>query len=107
MAYAIINSPGLGLGIDEGEVFDRVTKDVTIELEPGDCLLLYTDGVNEAENVEEDQFGEQNIRQILAREAPNGTTAVVEAIIRAVDEFCGNQHPTDDITLVALQRNAD
>ena len=52
-----LKPPGLALGVDSGKVFDRVTRDFTLEMESGDCLLLYTDGVNEAVNGEGDEFG--------------------------------------------------
>ncbi|MCX6857029.1 MAG: SpoIIE family protein phosphatase, partial [Verrucomicrobia bacterium] len=43
-----LHSGGLAVGIDKGTVFERVTKDLSFQLDAGDCLLLYTDGVNEA-----------------------------------------------------------
>ncbi|MBL9115627.1 MAG: serine/threonine-protein phosphatase [Verrucomicrobiaceae bacterium] len=99
-----ITAGGLGLGIDEGEVFDRVSKDAVIQLQPGDCLLTYTDGVTEAENAEGEEFGEDRLRQMLAKLAGDGPATLVNAIVAAVDEFCGRISPADDITLVAIQR---
>jgi sigma-B regulation protein RsbU (phosphoserine phosphatase) len=99
-----LSSPGLGLGIDAGEVFDRVTKDLTATLQSGDCLLVYTDGVNEAEDADGDEFGEERILTLLKENAPAGTAAVVDAIIAAVDAFTAGRPAMDDITLVALQR---
>ena len=99
-----ISSPGLGLGIDAGEVFDRVTKDVAFNLEPGDCMLVFTDGVTEAENAEGDEFGEERLKQILTDFAEGSTDALVDEVTRAVSEFCGKNPPSDDVTLVALKR---
>ncbi len=99
-----LQSPGLGLGIDQGDVFDRVTKDISLTLQSGDCLLVYTDGVSEAENAEGDEFGEDRIRQLLATHASEGPVAVIDAVLGAVASFCGGSAPSDDITLVALQR---
>src|SRR3954447_7009244 len=42
-----LKTPGMVVGIDSGDVFDRLTKDVAVPLEPGDCILLYTDGITE------------------------------------------------------------
>ena len=47
--------------MDKGDVFERVTSDVTFTLETGDVLLLYTDGVNEATDHKELLFGEERI----------------------------------------------
>jgi sigma-B regulation protein RsbU (phosphoserine phosphatase) len=99
-----ISSPGLGLGIDAGEVFDRVTKDVVINLEPGDCMLVFTDGITEAENAEGEEFGEERLRKILCSHAAGSTDALVDRVSSAVSEFCGKRPPADDVTLVALKR---
>ena len=48
MSVPKINPPGMALGIDSGGVFNRVTGDFSLTLEPDDCLVLYTDGVTEA-----------------------------------------------------------
>jgi phosphoserine phosphatase RsbU/P len=95
---------GLGLGIDDGEVFDRVSKDAVVTLHAGDCLLTYTDGVTEAENSEGEEFGEERLRALLAQRAAEGPEKLVNAIVAAVDEFCGGIPPADDITLVAIER---
>ncbi len=95
---------GLGVGIDKGEVFERVTKDFTFSMASGDCLLLYTDGVNEAEDAEGDEFGEQRIQTILAQEAKHGAKAVVDRIMDEVNAFVGGKASGDDITLIVLQK---
>jgi phosphoserine phosphatase RsbU/P len=99
-----VRSSGLGVGIDKGDVFDRVTKDHTVRLASGDCLLLYTDGVNEAEDADGEEFGEERIKQILAAEAKRGAAAVIERIMDEVNTFVGGKASGDDITLIVLQK---
>ncbi len=99
-----IKSPGLALGVDSGKVFERVTKDHSFEMESGDCLLLYTDGINEAMNSEGDEFGTDRLLETFRRVAPNGAQAVVNALESAVKEFAGSQPQHDDITLLVVQR---
>jgi sigma-B regulation protein RsbU (phosphoserine phosphatase) len=99
-----IKSPGLAVGLDKGDVFERVTKDVTIQMESGDVLLLYTDGVNEATDQKEAMFGEDHIMTTLAEAAPRGVQRVVEALIEDVDTFMAGDPKTDDITIVALRK---
>lgn len=101
-----IRSGGLAVGIDRGEVFERVTKDCSFTLEPGDCLLLYTDGVNEAMDARGDEFGEERIKTALARLAPQGARAVVSGLIAELEQFLGGKRSHDDITLIALQKAA-
>jgi sigma-B regulation protein RsbU (phosphoserine phosphatase) len=101
-----LQSGGLAVGIDRGEVFERVTKDLTFEMGPGDCLLLYTDGVNEALDVKGLEYGEERIQATLAVLAPQGPTAVVDGLIGDVEKFLGGKRSHDDITLIALQKKA-
>ncbi len=99
-----LRPPGLGVGIDKGSVFERVTKDITFDMLPGDCMLLYTDGVNEAITPQGDEFGEVRIENALARLAPNGPKSVIDGLISEVDAFLIGKRSHDDITLIALQK---
>src|SRR4030088_2001282 len=54
---APLKTPGMVVGIDSGDVFDRLTTDVTVSLECNDCILLYTDGITEALDNEGKEFG--------------------------------------------------
>jgi sigma-B regulation protein RsbU (phosphoserine phosphatase) len=101
-----LHSGGLAVGIDKGDVFARVTKDLSFQMEPGDCLLLYTDGINEALDAKGLEFGEERIHTTLATLAPQGAQAVVNGIIADVDKFLGGKRSHDDITLIALQKGA-
>ncbi|HCN76034.1 MAG TPA: hypothetical protein DIT13_02420 [Verrucomicrobiales bacterium] len=99
-----VKSGGLAVGIDKGEVFERVTKDVEFEMRPGDCLLLYTDGINEALDAKGLEYGEQRLHNNLATLAPKGPKAVVDGFIADVEKFLGGKRSLDDITLIALQK---
>ncbi len=99
-----VKPPGLALGIDSGDVFDRVTKDQEIDMHHGDVLLLYTDGVCEAVNDDDVEFGLAKLEQVFCRTAAMGSERVVESIRREVSVFSGNQPQMDDITMVALER---
>jgi len=99
-----IKPPGLAIGIDEGEVFERVTKDLDLQMESGDCLLLYTDGVCEAEDDKEGEFGKERLREVFLQSAPLGSEAVVEAVQQAVASFAGDTPQFDDITMIAIEK---
>lgn len=101
-----LRSGGLAVGIDKGEVFERVTKDLDFQMDPGDCLLLYTDGVNEALDAKGLEFGEERIHSALASLAAQGPQAVVDGLIADLDKFLGGRRSHDDITLIALQKAA-
>ncbi|MDZ4401345.1 GAF domain-containing SpoIIE family protein phosphatase [Prosthecobacter sp.] len=101
-----IHPPGLGVGIDKGAVFERVTKDESFEMQPGDCLLLYTDGVNEAMDPKGIEFGEERVQEQLAKHAPHGPKAVIGGIIADLEHFLKGRRSHDDITLIAMQKTA-
>ena len=101
-----LHPPGLGVGIDKGAVFERVTKDESFQMAPGDCLLLYTDGVNEAMDSKGIEFGEERVEEELAKHAPNGPKAVIGGIILDLEHFLKGRRSHDDITLIAIQKTA-
>lgn len=68
----------------------------------GSLLLLYTDGITEAETAGGEQFGDEALQRLLRDETDAG--ACVERIIAAVDAFAAGHAQSDDITLLAIQR---
>ena len=76
----------------------------TLTLGPGDALVLYTDGVTEAYNEFDEEFGMERLEQVLRDQAHGSAEDVVEAIEAAVDAFVGEIPPFDDFTLVVLKR---
>ena len=99
-----VKSPGMVVGIDSGNVFDRLTADFAIRLERDDCLVLYTDGVTEALNTEGDEFGLERTIQSVRASASNGAPAIVKQLIGDVRNFTGSHPQNDDITLIAIRK---
>lgn len=99
-----LDPPGMAVGIDSGDVFDRVLQDATVKLGPGDGLLLYTDGVTEALDRHDAEFGTARLIQALQANAPKGAEATVQAIAAEVREFAGDAPQHDDITLIFIRK---
>ena len=99
-----IKSPGMVVGIDSGNVFDRITSDFAVPLERDDCLILYTDGVTEALNTEGDEFGLERTTESVRASASDGAQAIVRRVIDDVRNFAGSQPQNDDITLIAIRK---
>ena len=97
-----IKSPGMVLGIDSGNVFDRITVDFAVPLERGDCLVLYTDGVTEAVDTQGEEFGLDQMMKSVRASANDGAQAIVKRIIDDVRNFTGSNTQNDDITLIAI-----
>jgi serine phosphatase RsbU (regulator of sigma subunit) len=88
---------GPPLGITAGESFAPVKT----PLGPGDVVVLYTDGITEAMDLDERQFGMRLLQEALAS-APGGARAVGEAILAAVRRHVGGHPPSDDMTLLCF-----
>jgi len=73
-------------------------------LEPGETVILYTDGVTDGMNAAGDRFGELGIRRWL-QSTPSGAAAAGEAIVKAVAQHVADQPQFDDITLLCLARS--
>ena len=99
-----VKSPGMVLGIDSGNVFDRLTADFGVPLERDDCLVLYTDGVTEALNTEGDEFGLERTIEAVRASATDGAQAIVKQVIDDVRNFTGSNPQNDDITLIAIRK---
>ena len=99
----MLKSPGMGLGLNSGKIFDRSLKVETVRLEPGDKLFFYSDGITEAMNAKRDEYGED--RLMAMAENTNGLNAEQsrDAVMADVAEFLGSVQPQDDQTLVVLQ----
>jgi phosphoserine phosphatase RsbU/P len=95
-----ISTEGVWLGVVD-DVTGQFT-DLTVPVEEGDVLLLYTDGATEAMNDKRQLFGEERLKQSLARSARLEVEEIVQAIQRDVWAFMYRQK--DDLTLIAVKR---
>ena len=75
----------------------------TLQLEPGDGLLLYTDGVTEAFNTGNAMFGEHGLQTSLKAAADKPVDQVVKALLRDVKAFMGSAPQADDVTVLAVR----
>ena len=85
-------------------VFDKPYQECVTRLEPGDVLVLCTDGVTETRDVANDLYGLDRVRAVVTA-TPGDAEAVGEAILADVRYFAGGHAPTDDLTLVCLSRD--
>ncbi len=74
-----------------------------VPLEPGDLVVLYTDGVTESMNQDRQEFGVERLKKVLAA-APESAAAAGEAILGAVREHAIGRSQSDDITIVCFER---
>jgi sigma-B regulation protein RsbU (phosphoserine phosphatase) len=98
-----IESPGMGIGIGDPEMFERVICDARVSLLPEDVVLLFTDGISEALDDHGAEFGVQRIMEtlVLSRGAP--ASALIGALQSRVHRFTNGHPPHDDLTLVVTR----
>ncbi|HEY2016737.1 MAG TPA: PP2C family protein-serine/threonine phosphatase [Bryobacteraceae bacterium] len=94
---------GLGLGMCPTETFNRSLRTEQLDLEPGDAVVLYSDGITEAINGSMDQFGEERLIESIERADGQSAEATRAAILRDLADFAAGTPPRDDITVVVLR----
>ena len=91
--------PGIALGVHPGCDFD----DQSVSLAKGDVLLMYTDGVNEAERADESLFGMERLEKVFdGNPPPNDANEVTNQVLARVSEFIEGNLASDDITCLTL-----
>ena len=86
-----------------GFVPDTVYHSRELELKPGDSLLVYTDGVPEANNPQTELFGEERMMETLNRYADAEPEELIRRIYEAVASFADGADQFDDITMLAVK----
>ena len=72
----------------------------SVEVEPGDLLLLFSDGISEAMNVAEEEWGEENMLCALKNNSAAEPVAIANLLFQAADQFTGLAPQHDDMTVV-------
>jgi phosphoserine phosphatase RsbU/P len=98
-ALSELEVTGMPVGMIEAAEFAVATE----QLAPGDKLLVYSDGVTEAQNSAGDFFGKKRLREVLAAHAAQSAAAVHDAVQEAVTAFTGGAAQSDDITVLVLE----
>jgi serine phosphatase RsbU (regulator of sigma subunit)/transcriptional regulator with GAF, ATPase, and Fis domain/anti-sigma regulatory factor (Ser/Thr protein kinase) len=91
-------------GIALGILDDIHLEDHHNLIEPGDCVIFYTDGVTEAFSPDGDMYGEEHLQQVIRNAGCENANLVLDAIDRSVNEFIGDNPRADDLTMVAIRR---
>ncbi|MFI5251383.1 MAG: SpoIIE family protein phosphatase [Bacteroidota bacterium] len=94
---------GIGLGLEPGPIFERYLEEVRIPLVPGNLFLFYSDGLTEAMNEKDEQFGEETVCDLVAGKRDLPAAQIQAAILQSVEKFRGAAEVHDDISLVAVK----
>ena len=100
---AVPTAGNMALGAFEGLPY----KSDELTLEKGDMLVMFTDGVTEAENENHEQLGEARLEALLPNYATASAAGMVEGIRSMVHNFAGEAPQSDDVTVLVIRRKSD
>ncbi|MFC1492449.1 SpoIIE family protein phosphatase [candidate division KSB1 bacterium] len=93
---------GLGLGLDKGDVFNKVITEETIKYKPGSVFYFYTDGVTEVFDINDEEFGENRLQELLYTCKKSNHKSYIDTILNKIDTF-SNSRKMDDVTMIVVK----
>ena len=94
---------GLGLGILRDDQFNNFVDVNEIAYSSGDILFLYTDGITEAKNSKNEEFGYDRLKLFLEKHTFYSAEYIKEEILKTLYEFCESSNLEDDITTLIVK----
>jgi phosphoserine phosphatase RsbU/P len=98
-SFRELDAEGLIIGVKKGVCFEERV----LQIEPGDLLFLYTDGITETEGPRGELFGNRRLQGILAREYRKGASELIDSVLAALRAFSGSSTFKDDISMLVLK----
>jgi serine phosphatase RsbU (regulator of sigma subunit)/anti-sigma regulatory factor (Ser/Thr protein kinase) len=95
-----LEAPGVAMGVFK----DAEYAGKTVRLTEGDVLVMYTDGVTETIDEDEEEFGEDRLEELIVQHAACSAQELADLIVEAVSAYAQGQGVTDDETLVIIKR---
>jgi sigma-B regulation protein RsbU (phosphoserine phosphatase) len=101
-----IKSTGTPLGLMAPDIIEVMApyQEKSFELQPGDALALFSDGVTEAHDEDDNEFGEERLAEFLRPIRHEPAEALVEKVFDELDHFAGSAPQYDDITLFIIKK---
>jgi len=93
---------GFPIGLDD-DIADFIGQ-TTIQLAPGDGVVLYTDGITEAENEKGEQYGLERLCAVVSNHWARSAEGILDAVVSDVESYIGEAEIYDDITLLVLKQ---
>jgi len=90
---------GYAIGMFSGSSY----TESSIHMDPGECLLLYTDGVTEARNAAGEEFGLERLKKIVVDTLSSDAAMTLETIVAEINNFKDPAHQLDDLTMIMIK----
>ena len=98
-----LKTEGMGLGILRNSSFSNYVYENTLTYDPNDVILLYTDGITEAQNSKREQFGQTNLKDSFLRSVKGIPSTITKCVINDLEIFLGEEKLDDDYTIVTMK----
>jgi len=98
-----LNAHGIGLGLERGKIFEEELQEIKRPLSKDNIFVFYTDGLTEAMDDKNNQFGEETVHRIVETSWKYRAKELEGSILSSVEKFRGAAEPHDDLTLVVVK----
>ncbi|MCU0858539.1 MAG: SpoIIE family protein phosphatase [Pontiellaceae bacterium] len=98
-----LDAKGIAIGLAESAIFDEAIHDVSVQLTSGDVVVVYTDGITEALDDRNTEWGSENLFQTISSDASGNVETLIKTICVQIALHIGTQPQYDDMTLLALK----
>lgn len=100
-----LKTPGIGLGLEKGIVFEQNLVEEEMKLQPGEIYAFFSDGITEAMNEKNEMFGEEKLKELLVKKSDQRSSQIMNEIWRSLQTFRGSTEVNDDMTMVIVKVN--
>jgi serine phosphatase RsbU (regulator of sigma subunit) len=97
---AQLTAGGLPIGMMPGVKY----QEASVVFEPGDVLIIYSDGITESVNEKDEEFGEERLIEVVKRNSARSASGIRDRIDESLSRFVGTTAPVDDMTLMIIKR---
>lgn len=101
----MIKPKGIGLGLEPGEMFSKSLIEEETEFKQGDSLILYTDGLTDAKDLNNNDFGTDGLIKVIRKFRNDNSDIFSHTLLGEIKAFRGNAPQFDDITIISITRN--
>ena len=98
-----IQNKGLGIGVLRNDTYENYVEVCELKYKKNDILMLYTDGITEARNKKNDEFGYKRLSTFLEKNAALGSNEIKNNLLTTLTDFVGKESHNDDYTAVILK----
>ena len=99
-----VKPKGIGLGLEEGKIFESGIEEETIKINEKDLIIFYTDGVSDSRDSSLNNYGIRRIKEVISKNKELPLAQLVTETINDAKTFSGNTSQYDDMTLIAVKR---